>query len=194
MTVTPIRTLIVDDHKIVVDGLIKLLEREPDISVIATASSLAEAAILAQRVQPDVIILDLKLPDARGTGSVHAVRQHFPNSKILVLTGFGDKMKAECKKAGADLFFTKELASEQLIPAILSLSSHPSLQGSRHEALTGREIEVARLASQGHSNEEISASLNVSVNTVKTHMSSILRKLELRDRVGLAAYWNEQKR
>jgi DNA-binding NarL/FixJ family response regulator len=186
----PIEIVIVDDHQIVIDGIRQLLRSEPRVSVVGTAVSLAEAGVLGKRVSPDVVILDLKLPDSVQMSAIPTAREHFPKAKILVLTGFGEKVRAAAMAQGADAFLTKELASDQLINEVLSLAGHKAQSSRAVEVLSRREREVARLAAEGYTNEEIAESLSLSVNTVKTHMAAVLSKLGLRDRVALAAQWD----
>jgi DNA-binding NarL/FixJ family response regulator len=187
-----ITAIIVDDHRVVCEGLAKVLEADGRFEILGLAGSLAEAEVYSRRFQPDAILLDLKLPDSLGYSGIGVVKRLFPEAKILALTGYGDMAQSPAKKHGADAFLTKELASEVVADTLCGL--FPELGDGEVESLplTRREYEVARLVADGMSNEEVAAALSLSVNTVKTHLSAVMTKLGLRDRVALALHWHRK--
>lgn len=182
-----VRVLIVDDHVVVVEGLVRLLSFDKMIEVVGRAASLSEAKTLMQRVEPDVILLDVLLPDSKDLSSIGVLKAIQPHVKVIVLTGQGKAIRGAAVRAGADGFLTKELASDVIAQRIAEIAAG-SPQHDEQE-LTQREIDVCRLVAEGLTNEEIAQSLVLSVNTVKTHLASALRKLGLRDRVAVAVYW-----
>lgn len=202
-----IRLLLLDDHALMREGLRVLLEREPDIEVLAEASSLAEA--LAAEVEPDVIVADLILPDARGADVVRELGARFgPGPQILVLTMVDNPSDVQLVfAAGARGYLLKEAASSELADAIRKVASgHDYLQPTMgaalasmravpevvHEAvgtpLTDREVDVLRLIAMGHTNAESANILHVALRTVEHHRSAISRKLGLRSRAELVRY------
>src|SRR4051794_14254157 len=109
---TKIRALIVDDHEIVIEGMARVLALDGRVDVAWRAGSLAEAEAMAGAIRPDVILVDLRLPDARGYSAVSVVRGLYPDAKLVAITGYGKAASAEAKRLGADAFLTKELASD----------------------------------------------------------------------------------
>lgn len=184
-----IRTLLVDDHEIVLRGLQRVLELDGRIQVVGTASNLAEAKSMIERVGPEVIVLDLRLPDARGTSGVKEVREVAPKAKIIVLTGYGAGVEEEAMAAGADMFLTKDLASNDIASVITGMFG---LKKPTVERLSPREQDVVRYVAEGLTNAEIADVLSVAESTVKTHVANLLAKLGLRNRVELARYWKER--
>lgn len=187
-----ISALIIDDHRIVSEGIAKVLEADGRFSIVGLAASLAEAQVLAKRVQPDAVLVDLRLPDALGYNAIDTARGLFPEAKILAITGYGDLARAAAKRHGADAFLTKELASDRIADTLSSLFPEGRPVEETSSKLTRRESEVARLVAAGMSNEEVAESLSVSINTVKTHLSAVLSKLQLRDRVALALFFHRK--
>lgn len=174
----------------VIAGLTRLLEMEDSIRVVGSAATLSEGLSLCERQQPDAVILDLRLPDSKGAQEVARVRRQLPESKIVVLTGFGDAAREEAMAYGADAFLTKELASEAITQTLRRLCPDPIGIRNRSD-LTPRERDVARLVAKGMTNMEVADSLSLSLNTVKTHLKSILSKLGYRDRVELALRYRD---
>jgi DNA-binding NarL/FixJ family response regulator len=189
-----IRTLIIDDHRIVIDGLSRVLELDGRVDVVATAASLAEAEVLSESAQPDVVLVDLRLPDSIGCSAVERAKTLFPDARIVVITGYGEKAKAEARKLGADAFVTKELASEEIAQTICDFFPSGVEGWPREDRLSSREADVARLVAEGLTNAEVARALCVSSNTVKTHLASVLRKTGVRDRVALALHWKRLRR
>jgi len=202
-----IRVLIADDHAIVRKGICALLATEPGIEVVAEAEDGQEAVDQAERVQPDVVLMDLVMPGTDGLEATRRITAMQPKARILVLTSFaGDDKVFPAIKAGALGYLLKDSRPEELVEAIQQVyqgesSLHPSIarkllrelaepvgQGPAVDTLTERELEVLCLVAQGHSNREISNQLTISEATVRTHVSNILSKLNLDSRTQAALY------
>ncbi len=185
----PIAIMLVDDHLIVRRGLASLIEDEPDLAVVAEASSGEEAITLASQRRPDVIVLDLRLRDMSGIEVANALRGY----KILMLSSF---MQEEDVRRVFDVgilgYLSKDKDSGELLKAIRTVARGDQyiapeisllLAKSEHSNhLTGRELEILQLVAQGKANKEIGELLSVSENTVKNHLKSILSKLNAKDR------------
>jgi len=203
----PIRVLIADDHAIVRKGISALLATEPGIEVVGEAQDGQDAITAAQKVRPDVILMDLVMPGMDGLEATRSIRSHQPDARILVLTSFaGDDKIFPAIKAGALGYLLKDSGPEELVQAIQQVhqgesSLHPSIaRRLLHEiskppepetsidSLTEREIQVLQLVAQGQSNREISDLLTISEATVRTHVSNILGKLGLCSRTQAALY------
>ena len=203
----PIRVLIADDHAIVRKGIRALLATEPDIQVLGEARNGSEAITLAQRLEPEVILMDLVMPEVDGITAIQHIRASLPGTCILVLTSFAtDDKILPAIKAGALGYLLKDSGPEDLVRAIRQVhrgesSLHPQvarklleeLSDTSHpldsaEVLTEREIEVLRLVAQGRSNQDIAVALSISEATVRTHVSHILSKLRLTSRTQAALY------
>ncbi len=203
----PIRVLIVDDHAIVRKGIRVLLSTEPDIEVAGEAQDGRQAIAEASRLQPDVILMDLVMPEVDGITAIQHITVHQPQVRILVLTSFATDDKIfPAIKAGALGYLLKDSSPRELIQAIhqvcrgesflhplvarklLEELSQPPTQPPTPDPLTGREVEVLRLVAQGQSNQEIAAVLMISEATVRTHVSNILSKLHLASRTQAALY------
>jgi NarL family two-component system response regulator LiaR len=205
--VSSIRVLVADDHAIVRKGICALLATEPDIQVVAEAQDGEEAIFAAQKVHPDVVLMDLVMPGMDGLEATRCITSDHPDIRVLVLTSFaGDDKVFPAIKAGALGYLLKDSGPEELIEAIQQVhrgesSLHPSIarkllrelsepskQQSGRDPLTEREIEVLQLVAQGHNNREISELLSISEATVRTHVSRILTKLNLCSRTQAALY------
>ena len=207
MMKSPIRVLIVDDHAIVRKGTGALLSEIEGITVIGEASNGEEAIEQVSALQPDVILMDLMMPQMDGIEAVRLILSRQPQARILALTSFtSDEKILAAIKAGALGYFLKDGDPGDLVKAIrqihrgepalppriahrvmLSLSQ-PSSAPPPVETLTERELEVLRLVAQGRSNTEIAAQLTVTEVTVRTHVSHILKKLNLSNRVQATLY------
>jgi DNA-binding NarL/FixJ family response regulator len=187
-----IRVLIIDDHEIVISGLKRILEMDGRIRVVGAATRVSQGKDLARTLEPHVILLDMRLPDSRGVPEIPDFLEIVPGAKIIVLTGHGLSSKDAALNAGAVAFLTKELASEVIVEEICSLFPATIRQGPIAN-LSARERHVARLVASGMSNPEVAQSLNISTNTVKTHLAHVLEKLSLRDRVELALFWQQHE-
>ena len=204
---TNIRVLIADDHAVVREGIRAFLTTNPGLSVVGEASNGAEAVEAALRLQPDVIVMDLLMPEVDGSTAIRQIRAAQPDARILVLTSFAtDDQVFPAIQAGAQGYLLKDSGPTDLIEAIQQVyrgesSLHPTIarkvlqmlsqaapQAPTSAPLTGREVDVLRLIAQGRSNAEIAATLKVGEGTVRTHVSSILAKLHLASRTQAALY------
>jgi two-component system response regulator NreC len=206
----PTRLLLVDDHAVVRSGLRMLLENEPDMQIIGEAGSASEALQAVERLQPDVILLDIGLPDLSGIEVARQVKQRSPATAIVALTIHEDEEYFfKMLEAGAVGYVPKRAAPEELIQAIQAAASgevylYPSLAkllvkdfltsegGARSaralDGLTDREQEVLALLAEGEGNPEIADRLGISPKTVSRHRENIMRKLNLHSRSELVKY------
>jgi NarL family two-component system response regulator LiaR len=202
-----IRVLVVDDHAIIRKGIRAVLDLIPDIDMVGEAENGLQAIQMESELNPDVILMDLMMPELNGIECIKQLKFQQPKAKILVLTNFaGEDMIFPAIKAGAMGYHLKDSSPEMLIDAIRRVnqgvaSLHPSiakrvLEEFHHsekgltsdEDLTQRELEVLRLIAQGHENREIAVQLVISEATVRTHVSNILGKLHLASRTQAALY------
>lgn len=190
----PIRILIVDDHAVVRRGLVMVLALQPDFAVVGEAGSAAAAMAMAAALQPDLVLLDLALPDQEGVAAVPALRRAAPGCRILVLSGAQDaRLIQAALSADIDGYVPKEVTPHELAAAIRRVASqesyiHPDIlqvvsrsaarSEPAHLALTRRELEVLQLMATMATNREIAERLVVSEETVRSHVKSILRKLD----------------
>jgi len=193
-----IRILIADDHSVVREGLVSLVKRKSDMTVVAEANNGREAVDRWKDHRPDVTLLDLRMPELDGVGAIKEIREIDPNAHILVLTTFdGDEDIYRAIKAGAKGYLLKDTAREALmesirrvhvgqtcIPPALAAKLADRVSG---EALSAREIEVLQRIAAGKSNKEIGAELFISEGTVKTHVKSIFSKLDVVSRTEAVA-------
>jgi DNA-binding NarL/FixJ family response regulator len=188
-----IRILTVDDHQLLREGIAVMLGGREDMILVGQACSGREAIESFQRLRPDVTLMDLRMPDMNGIEAITAIRADFPNARIVVLTTYsGDVQAAAALKAGAAGYLLKNLVRKELIETIRAVHSGkrrvpPEIATEIAEhiadgALTEREIEVLRCVAAGKSNKRIAAELDISEETVKTHMKNILPKLYASDR------------
>lgn len=203
----PIRVLVVDDHLVVRVGIRTLLATEQDIDVVGEARDGAEAVTEALRLQPDVILMDLIMPQVDGIMAIARIRTYQPSAHILVLTTFeADDKVFPAIRAGALGYTLKDLGPDELVRAIRRVfrgesSLHPAIarkvlqelapphpRQPTAEPLSERELTVLRLIARGESNQEIAAALQISVGTVSKHVSHILDKLHLTSRTQAALY------
>jgi DNA-binding NarL/FixJ family response regulator len=198
-----IRTLVADDQSLVRAGFRMILRAEPDLEVVGEAADGREAVDLAQSLRPDVVLMDIRMPGLDGIEATRRVTALDPPPRVLVLTTFDlDEYVYESLRAGASAFLLKDAPEQQLVAAVRVVAdggslfspsvtrrlieqfARPAAAGSPAlEELTPRELEVLRLVARGRSNAEIAAELVVSEHTAKTHVASILQKLDLRNRV-----------
>lgn len=188
-----IRILTVDDHQLLREGIAAVLEGQQDMTLVAQASNGREAVDAFRRLRPDVTLMDLRMPDMSGIDAITAIRGEFPHARIIVLTTYaGDAHAAAALKAGAAGYLLKNLVRKELLETIRVVHSGKrrippeiAMEIAEHAAddeLTERELEVLRRVATGRSNRLIAIELDISEGTVKTHMKSILPKLEASDR------------
>jgi DNA-binding NarL/FixJ family response regulator len=188
-----IQVLTVDDHPLLRKGIVGLVNAESDMRVVAEASTGVEATKQFKQHRPDITLMDLQLPDMSGIEAMIAIRQEFPEARIIVLTTYaGDVQVVRALKAGARGYLLKADVNEELLDTIRSVHAghrwiHPEVAAelaeyTGKEALTVREIEVLRLIATGNANKEIGAKLSVGEDTVKRHVTNILGKLDANDR------------
>lgn len=193
----PIRILVVDDHKIVRQGLVALLNTVPEMKVVAEASDGEEAIEVYRRHKPDITLMDLRLPKLGGADVIARIRAEAPAARLIVLTTFdGDEDIFRAIQAGAKGYLLKGMDIDELTEAIRSVhagkSRIPAFVAEKlaermgGPALTTREIEVLKRIVAGRSNKEIGTDLFISEATVKTHVNSILGKLGVTDRTQAA--------
>jgi DNA-binding NarL/FixJ family response regulator len=185
-----VEVLLIDGHPIVIDGLDHLLGVKSHFLVIGRAQSLSEARVILEHIQPDLILMEVRLRDSQGLDTIRAVRLVAPHAKIVVLTEARGLNELEARGAGADALLGKEASSNCLLQSLLEW--FPNGQASERAMLTDCERRVARLVSEGMTNCEIGRALFISENTVKTHLAHVLTKLHLHHRAALARHWAEQ--
>ena len=197
MARTKIRLLLVDDHLVVRVGLRSLLETQPDIAVVAEAAGGQAAVEAFARHQPDVTLMDLRMPGLGGAEAIAAIRKQCPAARVLVLTTFdNDEDIYRAIEAGAAGYLLKNTDGEPLLATIRAVHAGtyqlPPVMAARIKQrqaapeLSPREREVLQLIVKGQSNKEISATLGLSENTVKNHIKTILDKLGVADRTQAA--------
>jgi DNA-binding NarL/FixJ family response regulator len=188
-----IRILFADDHPMVREGMVSLLRTYPDLDVVAEAVNGQEAVKKFRVTQPDITLMDLRLPVMSGLEAIKAIRNESPEARIIVLSSYdGDEDIYRAMQAGARGYILKDMVIDELVDAIRTVN-----QGRRHippavaerlakrtlqSELTARELDVLKLIVKGLSNKEIATSLFVTEETVKTHVKNILSKLEVADR------------
>jgi DNA-binding NarL/FixJ family response regulator len=200
MTNSPerIRILIVDDHPLLREGVVSLVEKEADMVIVAEASNGKEALQLFQQHIPDITLMDLRLPGMDGIDVIAAILAEFPNAKIIVLTTFsGDAQILRALKAGARGYLLKDMLRKELLDAIRTVQAgrkrippEIAAQIAEHASdttLTRRELEVLQLIASGNPNKLVADKLSVTQDTVKMHVKSILSKLGANDRTHAVA-------
>ncbi|GAC1447681.1 MAG: response regulator transcription factor [Chamaesiphon sp.] len=209
-----IHILLVDDQSIICQGLGALLQLEPDLQVVGTANNGLSAIEQVEALHPDVVLMDIRMPVMDGVTATQAITQRFPKTKVLGLSTFDDdEYIAEALKAGAKGYLLKDMPSEELADAVRSIqkgyaqlgsgifekfvsrvinvgSVFPEKNLSEFTELTPREQDVLRLIGVGSTNREIAQKLHISEGTVKTHVTNILSRLNLKNRSQLAIYAN----
>ncbi|MEO8040932.1 MAG: response regulator transcription factor [Betaproteobacteria bacterium] len=193
-----IRVLIADDHVVVREGLVAMIDRQPDMRVVADAADGTEAVRLWREHQPDVALVDLRMPGLDGVGVIGQVRALDPKARILILTTYdGDEDIYRGMRAGAKAYLLKDAPREQLLDCIRAVHAGntyvpPGVAAKlaaqvSGERLTGRELEILALMAAGDSNKIIARKLDITEGTVKTHVKSVLFKLGAASRTEAAA-------
>ena len=210
----PIRVLVVDDQQLFRRGIVALLGTESGIEVVGEAGDGVEATTLATSTAPDVVLLDVKMPQRSGTEACRSIKDAVPTTKIVMLTASEDEVDLyEAVKAGASGYLLKDSSLEDVADAVRLVADGQSLispsmaaklieefkQLSRRDRpdtglrLTDRELEVLRLVARGLNNRDISKELFISENTVKNHVRNILEKLQLHSRMEAVMYAVREK-
>jgi len=188
-----VRILAVDDHPLLREGIAALIGNEPDMELVAEASTGREAIDQFRKVRPDVTLMDVQMPDMSGIEALIAIREEVPTAKVIVLTTYGgDALAMRAIKAGAQAYVLKGLVRKELLETIRAVYRgqkriHPDVaielaQHTGESTLTAREIEVLSLVAAGNSNKRIAAYLSITEDTAKGHLKSILAKLGASDR------------
>ncbi len=208
-TANPLRILVVDDHEIVRQGLVSLLERREGFQVVAQAGTVAEATENARKFQPDLVIMDVRLPDGSGIEACREIRAEFPTTRIIILTSYPDEEAVFASiVAGASGYLLKQIRGRDLVAALESVGRGESLldpavtekvldrvrriaSGTYTDELaqlTRQEQKILLLIAEGKTNKQIASDIFLSDKTVKNYVSSILAKLNLQRRSQAAAF------
>jgi two-component system response regulator DevR len=204
-----LRLVLVDDHQVVRLGLRALLDGEPDITVVGEAGTAAAAIQVVGRLQPDIVLLDIRLPDQSGITACQQVRQRWPAVQVLMLTSFADEdLVLDAISAGAAGYVLKQVGTDDLLRAVRAVGRGDAVldptvtrqllervRRAEHEAhgaafhdLSERELAVLALVAEGKTNAEIAEALILSEKTARNHVSTILEKLQLTNRIEAATY------
>lgn len=190
----PIRVLCVDDHEIVREGIALKINRQQDMTVVATAATGEQAIELFRKHRPDITLMDLQLPSLSGLDAIRAIRQINPEARIVVLTMYdGDETIYQAMRAGAATYLLKGTLSDDLVRIVREVHAGqqpipPGVATSlarrlSQSHLSPREIEVVELMAKGLRNKEIATRLAITTETVRVHVKHILTKLHVKDRV-----------
>jgi len=203
-----IRILVADDHFVVRQGLAALLTPRNGMEVVGEAATGREAVELARTLQPDVILMDMIMPELDGPAAITVIKHENPDARILVLTSFGEsKQISAAIQAGALGYLLKDSSPDDLLHAIRSVHRgnlvlpqdlalklmQPQPAATALDQLTERETDVLRLLAQGQSNQEIAVNLSISTTTVRSHVSTILMKLGVSNRTQAALLARERQ-
>lgn len=194
-----VRILVADDHLVYRIGIRNLLGAEPGFDVIGEAPDGMQAVELYRTLQPDVLLLDLRMPKKNGIEVVQAIRQEDKSAKVLVLTSYQTEEEVfQVVQAGALGYVLKDVGRETLVAAIHAVHAGrrwlaPAVERQfadrmERQQLTAREVEVLKLLARGLTNREIAAVYNISANTVKNHLNSMMAKLEVADRTEAVSF------
>jgi DNA-binding NarL/FixJ family response regulator len=204
-----LRLLIVDDHEVVRQGLVALLDRRAGFSVVAEAGTVAEAIAQARRHQPDIVVMDIRLPDGSGVEACREIRSELPETRVVMLTSYPDEEAVlSAIVAGASGYLLKQIRARDLVAALETVGRGGSLldpavtekvlervrriatggQTDELAALTAQERKILMLVAEGKTNKEIASDVFLSDKTVKNYVSSILSKLNLERRTQAAAF------
>jgi two-component system response regulator DevR len=205
----PLRLLVVDDHEVVRQGLVSLLERREHFQVVAEAGTAAEAVEMARKFEPDLVVMDVRLPDGSGIEACREIRAEFPATRVVILTSYPDEEAVlSAIIAGASGYLLKQIRGRDLISALESVGRGESLLDpavtekvldrvrriatgtytDEMAQLTQQEQKILLLVAEGKTNKEIASEVFLSDKTVKNYVSSILSKLNLERRAQAAAF------
>ena len=205
----PLRLLVVDDHEVVREGLVALLSRHGKFQVVAEAGSVAEALAAARRFEPDLVVMDVRLPDGSGIEACREIRAELPSTRIVMLTSYPDEEAVlSAILAGASGYLLKQIRGRDLVTALETVARGDSLldpavtervlerirriaNGDERDELsdlTAQERKILKLVAEGKTNKEIAGEVFLSDKTVKNYVSSILSKLNLQRRAQAAAF------
>ncbi len=207
---SPMRLLVVDDHEVVRQGLVALLERREAFQVVAEAGTVAESVEQARRHQPDIVIMDVRLPDGSGIEACRAIRAELPETRVVMLTSYPDEEAVlSAIVAGASGYLLKQIRGRDLVSALETVGRGGSLldpavtervlerirriasgasESDEISQLTSQERKILLLVAEGKTNKEIASEIFLSDKTVKNYVSSILAKLNLERRAQAAAF------
>lgn len=188
-----IRIMLVDDHPLLREGVSSVVERQHDMQLVAEAMDGEQAIELYRRLQPDITLMDLQMPGMGGVEAIRAIVEEFPNARVIVLTTYkGDVQALRALKAGATGYLLKSMLRKDLLETIRQVHAGrrcipPEIANEiathiADDALSAREVQVLGHVAGGRSNKVIAAHMGISEETVKTHMKSILAKLDANDR------------
>ena len=205
----PLTLLVVDDHEVVRQGLASMLDRRPGFQVVAEAGTVAESIDMARRFEPDLVIMDVRLPDGSGIEACREIRSELPETRVVMLTSYPDEEAVIAAiVAGASGYLLKQVRARDLVSALEAVGRGESLldpavtgkvlermrriasadQPDELSALTQQERKILALVAEGKTNKQIAADVFLSDKTVKNYVSSILSKLNLERRAQAAAY------
>lgn len=204
-----VRVLLVDDHEVVRLGLMTLLEDLPWVEVVAEAGTAAEAISAVAREQPDVVVMDIRMPGESGIEACHEINNRWPETHVIMLTSYAeDELIFQALQAGASGYVLKQVGNRPLIEALEAVRKGEALldprvtrrviarvreteqerQASAFRELTPREMEILAEVAKGKTNSDIAEELTLSEKTVRNHVSSILRKLDMNNRIEAATF------
>lgn len=204
-----IRVILVDDHALVRLGLMTLINDQPDMTIVGEAGTGAEAVRLVERLNPEVALMDIRLPGEGGLEATRQISERFPQTRVIMLTSFADEeLVVQAIRAGAAGYLLKEVGNDEVLNAIRSAAAGKAVLDASTTArlfqrvrkserqsdedafrdLSVRELDVLREVAQGKTNGEIAAVLHLSEKTVRNHVSAILGKLHFSNRIELATY------
>jgi DNA-binding NarL/FixJ family response regulator len=206
MNPAPVRILIADDHEIVREGLRAMIQRQPGWEVCGDASSGREVVAQAPALNPDIIVMDIGMPELNGLDATRQIKRALPNTEVLIFTANEtEEIVRNVFKAGAKAYLLKSDANQHLVPAIEALCKHRTYFSSKvselvfagylkgeartdDQSLTAREREMVQLVAEGNTSKDIAQVLGISVKTVETHRAAVMRKLKLNSVADLVRY------
>jgi two-component system response regulator NreC len=201
-----IRLLLADDHRTVRESLRLMLEQQPDMEVVGEAGDGRQAMQAAEALHPDIVIMDIAMPETSGLVAARSMRQRFPSVKVVMLTRHGDDAYfQELLRAGVSGYILKQSASTELLQAIRAVAQggeyldsaltarvtgrfRNARRAEHGRVISDREREVLRLIAWGHSNKEIAGKLELSVKTVEVHKANAMKKLGMRSRIDIVRF------